>query len=150
MITQQQIKTPIPDYRKTYFPYPDLDRVHGQPTIDQIVIIYKRLKQNAAIMPTTLRGGKHRFRPLIITCQHWNENQNVKQFIRPEHSSLFQPPQTQRLTNAELAVATARQEQRLHNYHTCQQLKQRFKTNVPTSSIMMFQQTNSGTELQRQ
>ena len=48
-----------PDFRKTHFPHPDLDRVHGQPSIDQIVKIFRQLKQNAASVQTNLGGGQH-------------------------------------------------------------------------------------------
>ena len=65
MTTQQQMKMPTPDFRKTHSPHPELDRDHGQPTIDQIVEIYKQLKQNAANIPTALGGGQHGFPPLV-------------------------------------------------------------------------------------
>ena len=111
------------DYRKTHFPNPELDRIHGQPTIDQIVKIYKQLKQNASSVQTTLGGGQHGFLPLVITRQQWNQIPNVVEFARPQHPGPFQAPQSTRTTNTELAVAKSRWEQRLHNYNTCQQLE---------------------------
>ena len=47
MILQQiQMNSPTPDFHETHFPHPELDRVHGQPTIDRTLKVYKQLKQN--------------------------------------------------------------------------------------------------------
>ena len=37
----------LPDYRARFFEYKDLDKIHGQPTIDTIAKMLKQLKRNA-------------------------------------------------------------------------------------------------------
>ena len=45
----------IPDYTK-YFEHKNLDKIHGQPTIENIVKLLKHSKRNAQSVPTTLGG----------------------------------------------------------------------------------------------
>ena len=128
MITPQ-MPTHTPDFRKTHFPHPDLDKVHGQPTIDQIVKIYKQLQQNAASITTNLGGGQHGFLPLVITAQQWNAIPNIQPFVRPTNPGSFIPP-TGRVTNADVALARARWETRLQNYTNCQHLEATLKNQL--------------------
>ena len=118
-----------PDYKKTHFPYPELDKIHGQPTIDQILKIYKQVKQNAASVPTTLAGGQHGFLPLVLTTEQWNNIQNVQPFERPANPGPF-APRAGRVTNAELAIDKSRWENRVHNYNNCQNLEATLKNQL--------------------
>ena len=110
------------DYKKTYFPYPDLDRIHGQPTIHQLVKVFKQLKTNAASVPTSLAGGQHGFLPLVLTEEQWRNIPNSVAFDRPANPGPFQPRQG-RATNAEIALDKARWEERKQEYNTCQHLE---------------------------
>ena len=112
----------LPDYKKTYFPYPDLDRIHGQPTIHQLVKVFKQLKQNAASVSTSLAGGQHGFLPLVLTEEQWRNIPNSVAFDRPANPGPFQPRQG-RATNAEIALDKARWEARKQEYNTCQYLE---------------------------
>ena len=47
----------LPNYRERYFEYKNLDKVHGQPTIDLIVKLLRQVKRNAQRVPTTLGGN---------------------------------------------------------------------------------------------
>ena len=118
-----------PDFRKTHFPHPDLDRVHGQPSIDQIDKIFRQLKQNAASVRTNLGGGQHGFLPLVLTNQQWTSIPNTQEFVRPTNPGPFQPPQN-RPTNSEIALAKSRWETRLQNYINCQHLEATLKNQL--------------------
>ena len=48
----------IPDYKERYFETKELTKVHGTPTVDTILKVYKQLKRNAQCVPTTLGGGQ--------------------------------------------------------------------------------------------
>ena len=113
----------IPDFKKSHFPYPELERIHGQPTIHQIVLrVYKQLKQNASSVPTTLRGGQHGYLPLVLTNEQWNNIPTVEEFRRPVNPGPF-APRAGRATNAEVAIDKARWEHRVTDYNTCQHLE---------------------------
>ena len=108
MLTIHPAMTSSPqDFRKTYFLYPELDHVHGQPTIHQIVQVYKQLKQNVASIPTNLAEGQHGFLPLVLTKHQWLSIPNVEAFERPINPGPF-TPRAGRATNAEIAMDKAR------------------------------------------
>ena len=46
----------LPDYKERYFEYKELLRVHGKPTLDKIIKVWRQLKRNAQRIPTTLGG----------------------------------------------------------------------------------------------
>ena len=127
MLLHQMITT-TQEIRKTHFPHPELDRIHGQPTIDQTFKLYKQIKQNASSVRTSLGGGQHGFLAIVLTNQQWNSIPNVANFDRPTNPGPFQPPQQNRVTNADIALAKSRWETRLQNYNNCQHLEATLKT----------------------
>ena len=46
----------LPDYKERYFEVKTLTKIHGKPTIDDIIQVYKELKRNAQRVPTLGRG----------------------------------------------------------------------------------------------
>ena len=112
----------LPDFKQTHFPYPELERIHGQPTLQQIVKVYKQLKENAVSVPTTLAGGQHGYLPLVLTEAQWKAVPDVEDFSRPGNPGAFLP-RPGRATNADIAVDKARWEQRVSGYQTCQHLE---------------------------
>ena len=96
-----------PDFKQSHFLYPELECVHGQPTIHQIAKVYKQLKQNAASVPTTLAGAQNGYLPLVLTEEQWRNITNVEDFRRPGNPGPFLPRQG-RTTNAKIAVDRAR------------------------------------------
>ena len=91
MLTPTTMSTATPDFRKTYFPHPELERVHGQPTIDNIIRLHQQLKQNAASVPCNLGGGQHGFLPLVITNTQWNAIPTVTPLRTTKRSGTIQP-----------------------------------------------------------
>ena len=55
----------LPDYRERYFETKALDRIHGKPTLQQLITIFRQLKQNAQRIPTRLGGGNHGYLALL-------------------------------------------------------------------------------------
>ena len=48
----------LPDYKEKFFEIKVLDKIHGQPTIDSIVKLFRQVKRNAQRVLTTLGGGQ--------------------------------------------------------------------------------------------
>ena len=61
----------LPDYKERYFEYKELLRVHGKPTLDKIIKVWRQLKRNAQRIPTTLGGGNHGYLALLITATEY-------------------------------------------------------------------------------
>lgn len=133
MITPTTMTNSTPDFRKTHFPHPDLERIHGPPTIEQILRLHRQLKQNAASVPCNLGGAQHGFLPLVITEAQWLSIPNVIPFERPLDPGPF-TLQPARQTNAEVAMAKARWEQRKANYINYQHLEATLR-NLLTSAF---------------
>ena len=47
------------DYRTTVFEYPNLTRIHGEPTFETIKKLYRELMINAQTVHSDLGGGAH-------------------------------------------------------------------------------------------
>ena len=129
----------LPDFKQSYFPYQELDRIHGQPTLHQIVKIYKQLKENAASVPTTLAGGQHGYLSLVLSDQQWMAIPNAVPFIRPVNPGPFLP-RPGRATNADIAQDKARWKQRVADYNICQHLEAtpHCATSSPPPSTLRF------------
>ena len=56
----------IKNYRTTHFQYQQLDKIHGQPTLDIILHLVRQLKINAQSVPTTLGGSQLGYLKLVI------------------------------------------------------------------------------------
>ena len=107
-----------PVFKKTDFPYLDLDRINGQPTIDQTVKIYKQIKQNASRVTTTLAGGQHGYLPLALTLEQWERVPHVEAFDHPQNPDPF-ASRAYRVASAKIAIDRICWEQRLQNYNMC-------------------------------
>ena len=57
----------LPDYKERYFEHKTLTKVHGPPTADSLLQVYKETKRNAQSVPTTLGGGQLGYLALVIT-----------------------------------------------------------------------------------
>ena len=47
----------LPDYKERYFETKSLTHIHGKPTLQLIIKIFRQLKRNAQRIPTRLGGG---------------------------------------------------------------------------------------------
>ena len=61
----------LPDYKERYFEHKTLTKVHGPPTADSILQVYKETKRNAQSVPTTLGGGQLGYLALVVTTAAW-------------------------------------------------------------------------------
>ena len=79
----------LPDYCNKYFEYKTLHKIHGQPTLESLVIIFRQLKRNAQSVPTTLGGGQLGYLALILPPTTYNSIPNSAPFVRPTDPGLF-------------------------------------------------------------
>lgn len=84
----------ISSYRTTHFQDQTLDKIHGEPTLDTLLHLFKQLKINAQSVPTTLRGGQLGYLALVLTQDEYNAILNTVPFVRPTNPGVFrfQPP----------------------------------------------------------
>ena len=61
----------LPDYTR-YFEKKELDRIHGKPSLQQIITIFRQLKRNAQLILTRLGGGKHGYLALLLPTAQYN------------------------------------------------------------------------------
>ena len=126
----------LPDFKQTHFPYLELERIHGQPTLNQIVKVYKQLKQHASSVPTSLAGDQHGYQPLVLTNDQWRTIPCVEEFCHPVNPGPFLPHPC-RATNKDIAVDKARWEQCVAEYHRLANTqKQHSRTSSPPHLIM--------------
>ena len=72
----------VKDYKATHFEYKSLDNIHGAPTIDSLLHIF-RLKRNAQCVSTTLGGGQLRYLALVLSDAAYTAIPNSAPFVRP-------------------------------------------------------------------
>ncbi len=81
----------INSYRTTHFQYQALDRIHGEPTLDSILQLFRQLKINAQTsVPTQLGSGQLCNLALTSTATEYNAIPVTIPFQRPTDPGVFQ------------------------------------------------------------
>lgn len=81
----------LPDYKERYFETKTLDRIHGEPTLQKLIKLFRPLKRNAQKVPTRLGGGTHGYLDLLFTTPKYNNITGTTPFIRPTDPRIFAP-----------------------------------------------------------
>ena len=81
----------LPDYKERYFEYKELIKIHGKPTLDKIIKVWRQLKRNAQRIPTTLGGGSHGYLALLVTAIVYFNTPGTTAFNRPDAPGIFRP-----------------------------------------------------------
>jgi hypothetical protein len=93
------------NYWETYFEYPDLTKIHGEPTSELLFKLRNELKVNAQSVYSNLSNGAHGHLALVLGARQYALLMAVA-FVRPIHpSALLIPagmtsPMTKVLKNA--------------------------------------------------
>ena len=82
------------DYAATYFEFPILDKIHGEPTYETLKKLKKQLKANALSVPSTLGGGNHGLLGLVLTQQEYARISNAQFQVPVRPGPLLIPPFT--------------------------------------------------------
>ena len=71
------------DY-KIFFKFPNLTKIHGEPTFDSIKTLHNELKTNSQTVPSNLGGGTHGHLGLVLNHQQYALLSDAS-FITPPH-----------------------------------------------------------------
>jgi len=94
------------NYRDTFFDFPDLTKIHGEPDSESLFKIRNELRAKAKSVYSNLGDGAHGHLALVMTATQYALVSNMA-FVRPVHpGTLLIPPAT-----------TAAQAQVLHEHH---------------------------------
>ena len=63
----------IIDIKQTFFDYPELTKITGEPTITSLLKMKNELKANAQLVPSTLGGGQHGNLGLVLTTDEYKK-----------------------------------------------------------------------------
>ena len=123
----------LPDYKVKYFEYKDLDKIHGQPTIESITKLLRQVKRNAQCVPTTLGEGQLGYLALVLSPAAYNAIATSAPFIRPTDPGIFTPiPHPGVGTRAgvppplsatDIATQKIAHDERKHAYNECQAIE---------------------------
>jgi hypothetical protein len=79
------------NYRKLFFEYTDLDRIHGEPNPENLLRFQKQLKANARSVYSNLGGGQHGHLFLVLSDTAYALISNTP-FTRPTHPGTLAIP----------------------------------------------------------
>ena len=79
----------LPNYNEKFFEYKTLTKIHGRPNIDNILVLYKQVKQNAQCVPMTLGGGQLGYLSLVLSNTAYASIPGAAAFIRPTNPGNF-------------------------------------------------------------
>ena len=73
----------VKDYKTPHFEYKSLDKIHGVPTIDSLLRMFRQLKRNVQCVSTTLGGGQLGYLALVLSDAAYTAIPNSAPFVRP-------------------------------------------------------------------
>ena len=79
------------NYRETYFEYPDLTKIHGEPTSESLFKLRNELKANAQSVYSNLSDGAHGHLALVLSARQYTLLTAVP-FVRPLHPGALNIP----------------------------------------------------------
>jgi hypothetical protein len=79
------------NYRETYFEFPDLTKIHGEPTSGSLYKLRNELKANAQSVSTNLSDGTHGHLALVLSAHNYSLL-TAEPFIRPVHPGALDIP----------------------------------------------------------
>jgi hypothetical protein len=77
------------NYRETYFEYPELTKIHGEPNSESLFKLRNELKANAQSVYSNLSDGAHGHLALVLNDDQYQLITN-QAFVRPDHPGLLQ------------------------------------------------------------
>ena len=127
----------LPDYCARFFEYKDLEKIHGQPTIDSIARLLRQIKRNAQRVHTTLGGGQLGYLALVLSTVDYNTIPNSAHFNRPTDPGVFSPAPigpvlrgAQPLSAAEIATLKITYDENLRQYNECQAVENALRNQI--------------------
>ena len=120
----------IIDYRSTFFDYPTLTKISGEPSLSTLMTLRNELKANAQSVDTNLGGGAHGHLGLVVPASVYNNIAPDTPYIKPRQPTL-------RLTNSDSQYVLAEKR------HTYDKNLQVYKECVAMERILIQQIINA-------
>ena len=144
----------LKDYKATYFKYKTLDKIHGQPTVDNLLMLFRQLKRNIQCVTCVLSSGQLGYLRLILTQEAYENIPQAETFVHPKNPGPFRlvidstnlPPKRTRaqtvgtasetdnpsvtFTAAIIAQQKATHEESLRLYLECQEVEQALRVQL--------------------
>ena len=108
------------DYATTYFEFPVVDKIHGEPSYETLKKLKKQLKANALAVPSTLGGGNFGLLGLVLTDPEYARISN-EQFVEPNHPGTLVVPQF--TANHDLICLQEEHKAEKETYNDCMAVK---------------------------
>ena len=71
------------DLKQTFFDYPELSKISGEPTLGSLMTLRNELKANAQSVTTTLGGGANGHLGLVLSEQAYEQIAPGTPYVRP-------------------------------------------------------------------
>ena len=111
----------VKDYKTNQFEYESLDKIHGAPTIDSLLHIFRQLRRNAQCVSTTLGGGQLGFIALGLSVAAYTAILNSAPIVRPlDPGSLI----ITAMKKDEIAQQQVYHNEEKQQYNACQAVEQ--------------------------
>ena len=69
--------------KQTFFDYPELTKIMGEPTITSLLKMKNELKLNAQSVPSTLGGGRHGHLELVLSEDEYESVAHGTPYVKP-------------------------------------------------------------------
>ena len=122
----------VKDYKTTHFEFKSLDKIHGAPTIDSLLRIFRQLKRNAQCVSTTLGGGQLGYLALVLSDAAYTAIPNSAPFVRPLDPGALIITATK---EDEIAQQQVEYNEEKQQYNACQAVEQVYANRL----LMLFQ-----------
>ena len=117
----------IKDYKTVHFEYKSLDKIHGAPTIDSLLRIFRQLKRNIQCVSTTLGGGQLGYLALVLSDAAYTTIPNSAPFVRPLDPGAFIITS---MKKDEIAQQQVDHNEEKQHYNSCQAVEQALRKQI--------------------
>ena len=73
------------DYKVTCFKHPEVQKIYGEPTLDQLLDLHSNIKANFMTVHASLGGGQHGHLGLTCQAEKFSEILDTEPYVRPEN-----------------------------------------------------------------
>ena len=78
------------DYKGTCFEHPEVQKIYGKPTLDQLLDLHANIKANVMPVHASLGGGQHRHLGLTCQAEQYEEIPDTEPYVRPENPGILE------------------------------------------------------------